>query len=150
MVHPPASARRNCRTLPGVPTEAEIITAFESVLRERFDLDPAGVRESSDAWRFKVGDVTLEAVVHYVDLRVVATLCAMEGDVDIDAVYRDLEAAEPLGHARLSEADNYLRVIVKLPFAAVSSASIEQAIRDCVALADAPQAHSLKSKWRSW
>jgi hypothetical protein len=136
--------------VPPVPPEAEIAASFETVLRERFELDAAALRESEDSWRFVVGGARLEAVVHYVDLRVVASLCAMDGEVDIDEVYRDLEAAEPLGLARIAESDNYLRVIVKLPFAAVTSASIEQAIRDCVALADAPQAHRLTGKWRRW
>jgi hypothetical protein len=133
-----------------VPTEAEIASMFETILRERFELDPLALRESEDAWRFQIGERWLEAVVHYVDLRVGAGLCAMDGGVDIDAVYRDLAEAEPLGLARIVESDNYLRVSVKLPFALVTSASIEQAIRDCVALADAPQAHRLTAKWQRW
>jgi hypothetical protein len=117
-----------------MPSEQEMITAFETVLRERFELDPVGCRESSDWWRFSVDGISFQGGVHRADVRVLATLCSMSGGVDIGGVYADLETAPTHGLARFIETDNYLYVTATLPFAEVATTSIEQAIRDCVAL----------------
>jgi hypothetical protein len=135
-----------------VLSEQEMITTFEAVLRERFELDPVACRESSDWWRFSVDGVTFQGGVHSADVRVLASLCTMSASVDIGAVYRDLEAAPTHGLARVIEADNYLYTTAQLPFAEVSAATIEQAIRDCVALRKSADANKLRAKWEddSW
>lgn len=135
-----------------MPSEQEMITAFETVLRERFELDPVACRESTDWWRFSVEGVSFQGGVHRADVRVLASLCSMSGSVDIDAVYRDLETAPTHGLARFIEADNYLYATASLPFAVVSATTIEQAIRDCVALRKSDGASKLRTRWEdsSW
>jgi hypothetical protein len=127
--------------------EREMITTFEAVLRDHFALDPVSCRESEDWWRFSVDGVSFQGGVHRTDVRVLASVCSMSASVDIDAVYQDLESAAPHGLARLNEADNYLYATAKLPFAEVSATTIEQAIRDCVALRKSDAASKLRSRW---
>ena len=130
-------------------TEPEMIAAFERVL-QRMGLEPETCRESEDWWRFAVEGVDFQGGVHRADVRVLGTLCAMSESVDIDAVYEDLGQTEGQGLARFMEADGYLYTSARVGFAEVSEATIEQQIRDCVALAKSPAASSLKSKWRDW
>ncbi|MFV8752290.1 hypothetical protein ACNOYE_17210 [Nannocystaceae bacterium ST9] len=131
-------------------TEPERITMFATVLRERFGLDPEVGRESEDWWRFEVEGVTFQGGVHSVDVRVLATVCAMSASVDIDAVYEELGKTSPVGLARFIEADCYLYATAKASFAEVSADRIEQMIRDCVAAAKSSAGSSLRSKWRDW
>jgi hypothetical protein len=126
------------------------IAAFETVLRERFGLDPVECRESEDWWRFHVDGVTFQGGIHSADVRVLATVCSMPADVDIDAVYDDIGKTPHFGTARFIEADCYLYATAQCVFDDVSEERIEQLVRDCVEAAKSSVATSLRSKWRDW
>lgn len=131
-------------------TSPEMIEAFESVLRDRFGLDPVGCRESDDWWRFEVDGVVFQGGVHSADVRVLGLVCAMSASIDIDAVWSDISRATPIGLARFEEADCYIYASAKTGFAEVSAERIEQMIRDCAASAKSPAGSSLRSTWRDW
>jgi hypothetical protein len=133
----------------GMPTEPERIADFEAALRA-LGLDPAEGRESADWWRFYPDNVSCQGGVHREDVRVLATLCEIEADADLDRLYADLEAAPPFGRARLVEQDCYIFAKAVVPFAEVDRATIERAIRDCLAAVASDAAATLRSRWRSW
>lgn len=131
-------------------TEAERITAFETVLRERFGLDPDAGRESEDWWRFEVDGVTFQGGVHSRDVRVLALVCSMSASVDIGLVCQDLDQLARIGLAEFIESDCYLYASSRAGFSDVSEGRIEQMIRDCVEATKSPAGRSLNSKWRDW
>jgi len=130
-------------------TEPQMIAAFDAALRT-FDLDPDKCREGEDWWRFTLDGTSFQGGVHRRDVRVLASLCELASDVDLDALYADASAAGSPGLARFKETDGYLYAAASLPFAGVSQEQIQQAIRDCLAAAKSPAADALKSRWRSW
>lgn len=131
-------------------SEPQMITAFEAALRNAFDLDPVKCRESEDWWRFTIDGTAIQGGVHRSDVRVLASVCKVGSDVDLDALYADARAAATTGLAAFKEQDCYLYAAASLPFADVSQERIERAIRDCLAAATSPAAAALKSRWRAW
>lgn len=134
-------------------TEQEMIVAFEKLLRERFDLDPEGCRESEDWWRFSVDGLSFQGGVHSRDFRVMTSLCELDPGADFDAVIGDANAASAEldgSLARFKEQDCYLYAYAQAGFAEVSPELLERLVRDCVSAAKSAQASKLRSKWRYW
>lgn len=129
--------------------ESELVAALEAALTQ-LDIDPAASRESLRWYRFSLDGAPFQAGLHD-DLRVSATLCATETDVNLRALSNSLAAAnKQITGAQWFEADGYIHVRATCPFADVSAPTIAamlQACRDALA-SDAGQ--KLRTTYRSF
>ncbi|MCU0653874.1 MAG: hypothetical protein MUF64_00815 [Polyangiaceae bacterium] len=133
-------------------SEEEMKETFERVL-EGLGLAASECREGNGWWRFHYR-VSFQGGIHNADFRVVATLCELNSEVDLDALYADMRAANealpPGSLAGFVEEDNYLHVKSRVPFEGLDEALLRAQIEACAALAESSTGRSLRSRYRSW
>jgi hypothetical protein len=134
--------------------QAAIIECFEKVLREVLGVDPQRALEDEGWWRFTIDGKEAQGGLHSADLRILCTLCEIDHEADLSAVYSDLKARnDALGAgsiARFIESDNYLHTRCLVPFDDLTPELIPELFAALQALSASPEASALRSRWRSW
>lgn len=120
---------------------------FESVLRDRFALDPIACRDELE-WCFEVEGVCLRATIRNFDIRVQTAICSISESADFDALDADIDNATAPGSACFQAAVDLLAMATTTRDEATPE-RIEAMIRDCVAAAKSPAASSLRSRWQA-
>ncbi len=132
------------------PEEARVIAELEGVLARDYALDPAASREGHQWYRFAIDGLGFQAGIND-DLRVQATLCATDTDVDMKKLMTGLRAANKgLVGARFEEADCYIHARAACALREASAAKLKAMIEACRAAIASPPATGLRAKFKSY
>lgn len=136
----------------GGPTleEARVCAELEGVLSREFGLAPAQCREGVGWYRFAIEGVAFQGGLHD-DLRVFATLCRTDTDVNMKKLMASIRAAsEGLVDVRFDEADGYIQVRAACGLSEVSAARVKSMIEACRAAIGSEAGAGLRAKYRSY
>jgi hypothetical protein len=128
--------------------ERTALTRIDDILRTDFATDPAACAGTETTRWMRADRLQIELLVENGDFRAVGTLCEIDFDADLGEVLAAIKKAnEGLEHARIFEADNYIRIEARTMLAgAESSAQLKACIDHVIAAA---KARSALARFRS-
>lgn len=130
--------------------QARIVAALEGVLVQDFAVDLEASREGQGWYRFSIGDTPFQGGLHD-DVRVQATLCATDTDLDLRKLAASLATAnKAIVGAQFMEADCYIHVRAACSFAEASAARLKAMIQACSDAVESAAGQSLRAKYRTY
>lgn len=137
-------------TPPPGAEESRVIATLEQVLAQDFDVDVATSREGQSWYRFWIGNTPLQAGLHD-DVRVQATLCATDTDVNLRKLGASLTAAnKAIAGARFEESDCYIHARAACTFAEASATRLKAMITACNDAIESAAGTSLRAKYKTY
>lgn len=129
---------------------ARIVATLEGVLVQDFAVDLEASREGQGWYRFWIGDIPFQGGLHD-DIRVQATLCATDTDLDLRKLAASLATAnKAIVGARFAEADCYIHVHAACAFTEASAARLKAMIQACSDAVESKAGQSLRAKYRTY